>query len=136
MGKKYIVLSAAFVVCVVGLWLTAKPPEESGDSAPFDPASFPEVHHLAEHGIHIGSATSDDVRVRREGGKIRVEIHPHFLEDLPETFLATLGWVDSVNWVSDEGYQEFLDALDMPHHSDGEDHEHHNHHHPLESEEE
>jgi len=116
--KKYFVLSVFFAACVAGLWFTSQPPEETGDSAPRDPLSFPEVHHLAEHGIHIGSATSDDVLVRRESEKIRVEIRPHFLEELPETFLSTLGWVDSTNWVSDEGYQEFLDSLDGQHHDD------------------
>jgi hypothetical protein len=123
MGKKYLVLSTAFLVCVVGLWLTSSPPEWTGEPPPLDPAEFRDAIHLAEHGIHIGSATSDEILVRRENGRIRVEIRPHFLEELPEGFLSTLGWVDSINWVSDEGYQEFLDALDLPHHGRDENHE-------------
>ncbi|MCA9444151.1 MAG: hypothetical protein KC964_25385 [Candidatus Omnitrophica bacterium] len=147
MGSKVVIVT---VVVLVGVWLALftqgrnTPP--SGETnptvseTPSDPSDRGDVVHLLEtHGIHIGEATDNDIIVQRSGEKIQIEITDEFLNEVPDTLLGTLGWTRSTNWLSEEGYSNFLDSLhtflieEMPEehgHSHGEHgHEHEDHGH-------
>jgi hypothetical protein len=141
MGPKVIVISLAILL---GVWLalfsreqtaveteTAINPVETTS----DPADRGDVAHLLEtHGIHIGEATESDIIVKRAGDKIQIEVTEKFLGEVPETFLATMGWTRPINWVSEEGYSEFLDSMhtylieEMPE-EHGHSHDEHGHEH-------
>jgi len=138
MNKKTIAMTLVIIAAAFGFWLTRPASVEKGEGSMAghqrDPSSFPKAVHMAEHhGITFGASESADVYVSREGEKIRIEIRPRLLKSLPDTFLSTLGWETPANRVSDEGYREFLDALDLVYHQEEESHGGEDHNHPGEA---
>lgn len=132
MENRYLLPATVIAACVMVLWFTGGKTNDGEIPIPetelSDPIQFPRAVHIADHGVRFGTTSDSNVIVRREDGKIRVEIQQDFLVQLPDTFLSILGWEKPINWVTDEGYEEFLDALDSIYHSaDDEEHEEHEH---------
>ncbi len=148
MGPKIVIVS---VVLLVGVWLLlitqgrtrTLPGEGQSEAASVsDPSRHNQAVHLLEtHGIKIGDASTNDIVVKHVGGKLQIDLTDQFLGKVPDTLLGTLGWTSPSNWISEEGYSNFLDSLhtflieEMPEehgHSHGEgghEHAHDDHEH-------
>jgi hypothetical protein len=150
MDRKDLILIIIVAVCAIGLFATRgvkETREEPAAAVPADILTGPAVEHFLVHGVRIGAETGSEVLAYRDQGKIRVEIAPEYLATLPDTFLASLGWEKPLNWVSEEGFAEFLELLHLQIAPDeevsleeliaGHDHEHeHSHDHEHDSQEE
>jgi hypothetical protein len=112
MKPAYVIACAVLAACVVALWLTKSELDTGGPvPQPAEPWKNPEARHLAEDGIKIGPNAGDDIRVTREGEKIRVELSAEFLKAKGETFLSVVGMMRPSELMSEDRYAEFLDEV-------------------------
>ncbi|MCG3199517.1 MAG: hypothetical protein GHCLOJNM_04035 [bacterium] len=141
MNPKAVALIALVAAGLLVVFLVGPPKatEPTQEAPPANPWELPYARHMAEHDIHIGPSPEDDIQVSRDGSKIRIEIRTRFLERQPADFLSKVGFAQAVEFVSEDGFHAFLDALHMtlPDHEDfdsegpGNAHEHdHEHDHP------